>query len=259
MPRPASPAQSAASDPSLAERTAHAPQDPPERTYRSVSKSLNPYSSSASASSLSLWSGKKLLTGSQSRSALSSPRSLSPTSDTSSCYQSPPTNIRMPREDFAALYANSLMVGPFGTFAPTPMPTPRTPRSKAKISVEPLTPPAPLPSPDKGPKLSMKKVRRLMSRRSISSLDALADDHDGDQEDEPSPLETPLSYFDHARLSSEMDPHANRPDDIKVFVPDDGSDSPRIYTHFVVGDVWEERDISEVIPVLRSMKFAGKF
>lgn len=232
--------------------------DPAVPPYGSVAKSSDPYSPASSTSSLSLWRGKKILNGSVPRSEIPSPRSLSPTS---SCSQLPPTNIRIPNEDMAALYASPLMGGGgggyFSSVAPTPTPTPRTLKPSTKVPAEPSAQAAHAPSSSaKEPKLSIKRVRNLISRRSISSFDAMLDTGTGDHEQAASSLETPATDFDRQRQLP-PDPFGDRPN-LTVFVPDTGSNSPRIYTHFVVGDVWEECDINEAISVLRSLKFAGK-
>lgn len=250
MSRPTSPAHSVAGDVNL--------RDPAEPNSGSSSQSSSPSSPASSASSLSLWRGRKLWTGTLSRGDIASPRSLSPASSISSYSQYPPS-VRTPFDAYASTYPSPLAMtsatgGYFSAYmTPTPLQSPRTPRPQPKISTDCLTPLiSPVSPSEKLSMLSLRRVRKLMTRRSISSFDALSDGGAGDQDSSCTP-----DSADGSRMSMDSDISAGPPD-IKVIEPEDNPDAPRIYTHLLVGDVWEERDISDVIPALRSLRFAGR-
>lgn len=98
---------------------------------------------------------------------------------------------------------------------------------------------------------SLKKMKRLATRRSISSLDFLSTQDDSTQSESCSPPSLALSI--HGRSSESVV-------STEIVTPsgDESIERGRMAVARVIGDTWEPQDLDQVIPTLRSLKVSGK-
>lgn len=135
-------------------------------------------------------------------------------------------------------------------------PTPRTkpkpkPKAKAKGESRPTT-----AQPEGSVRLGFKKMKRLATRRSISSIDFLgAPPETQSQGSDPTASSSTLSVSEQTleRTRSIVSSGAS------TLSGDDEGEERAVRAHKVVGDVWEPQDLGQVIPALRSLKVSGKF
>lgn len=217
---------------------------PPTKTFLPSSIVIRRTAGSASGSDYS--------TSCSDLSSKGTSRSASPTAVRA---ELPRTNIRVPQTDLFELYPSSLgSVGYGGLLyaAPCP-PIPYKPK-KPKLKVPDNPPPQASQSPSsKSPKVSFRRMRMLMGRRSISSIDAVVESSQT-ASGGPAASTATLVADDHSQLSAESDATVEVPDPHPTSAADDPHRDGRIVTHRAFGDIWEEQDIDAVIPMLRSMR-----
>ncbi|THG95793.1 hypothetical protein EW026_g5925 [Hermanssonia centrifuga] len=127
----------------------------------------------------------------------------------------------------------------------------RRPKPKPKPKPVAKTP-SPSPVMEKSSKLSLKRVRLLGYRRSLTSSDFTNLGALAGMSDSASSTTTLVS---EGRKSNDYGSQERKSRDIP---PEDKDESDsRITTHHVVGNVWEEKDMSDVIPALRLLRVAG--
>ena len=132
-------------------------------------------------------------------------------------------------------------------FAVTFMPSYRH-KPKPKPKIAPHVEAASATHADRSLRIGFKRMRRLATRRSISSLDCFASP---DAESRQPPVqESSLLSVRGRSLESVANTVVSTP-------PGDEEDR-RIVAHKVVGDVWELQKVGEVIPALRSLKVSTK-
>lgn len=252
MPRAPSPCPSVAGSEETSADIVFAPMSPPEPD--AVSKPPLPSKlflpSSIVIRRAGSASGSDYSTSCSDLSSKATSRSASPTSTREGL---PPTNIRVPRTDLLDVYPSSLGFGYGGMLmSAAPCPVSYSKPKKPKLKVPADTPPPSSQSPSaKSPKVSFRRMRMLMGRRSISSIDAVVESSQT-ASGGPAASTATLVADDHSQLSAESDATVDVPE--PTAAADDHHRDGRIVTHRAIGDIWEEQDIDAVIPMLRSMR-----
>ena len=121
--------------------------------------------------------------------------------------------------------------------------------SKPKLRAKTGSESAPQSQTERSLRLPFKKMKRLGTRRSISSFDffASADAEPQDPTASSSTLSSSTSGMSSDGGMEVRTPSGDDPSEVRVVV-----------AHKVVGDVWEQQDLGQVIPALRSLRVSGK-
>lgn len=119
------------------------------------------------------------------------------------------------------------------------------PKAKATPPIEPV----PATQTDRSLRSGFKRVKRLATRRSISSLDIFASADAVNQR--PAVSTSALSSVNGQSSESIASTVVSTPSG-------DEGDEGRIVAHKIVGGIWEPQALGEVIPALRSLKVSGK-
>lgn len=98
----------------------------------------------------------------------------------------------------------------------------------------------------------LKKMKRLATRRSISSLELFSSSPSESSSQDSTASTSTLSSSKGRSLESVLDT------DEDTVAGDKTKRGRVVVTHRVVGDVWEPQDVQQIIPALRSMKVSGK-
>lgn len=222
-----------------------------------------PYGSSAFARSPSKLSPTSPLRsdGSSAKSSLSRPTSTSSSLRSSQSSHSRKANSQYHDDDMTpyGLMMASGAVAPGLAFSILPAcPTPPIPKRSAQAK-----PPASAPTPSPEPqgcsstassiRLGLQKMKRLATRRSISSLDFLHTQSDGTRSEDRSPSSLATLSVDGRSMESVVSSEIATPAG-----DEPGEAERRMAVAKVVGDVWEPQDLNQVIPALRSLKVSGK-
>ncbi|KAI0088805.1 hypothetical protein BDY19DRAFT_946052 [Irpex rosettiformis] len=278
-----SPSESAASHDRCSERMVFAPNDLDELEFSSVPTppSHSP-SSSGSSSSPPIWLSWKSSKSAHSRSDPSltkSTTSLQSEQSQKTFSSLAMTNIRIPSEPILDVHSPSVMSGslsPWAHGAPTPIVTPK--RSKPKVKPRSLSSASSTSDeylPEKTFKATtLRRMRQLVARKSISSLDAmLSGVSKSDPPHSPTTTFTSTSTSEQTTASparshtpSSFNANSNNFTDhlpaITITPSDTVHDSVDVEhtfsAHRIIHGVWKKQEISDVIPVLRSMRFGGK-
>ena len=189
--------------------------------------------------------------------------SLGPDSSSQASSSSQPSRSASSLSQYSSGSTSRTYDGPYG-YDPTPyslmgavpgfafnfMP-PRLPKTKPRAKAA-ASDASVAPSADSSLRSGFKRMKRLATRRSISSFDflssadaAAAPSASSAQQQQPYPADRGQSSESVASTV--------------VSTPsDDEQDTGRMVAHKVVGDVWEPQDLNAVIPALRSLKVSGR-
>ncbi|KAI0776363.1 hypothetical protein BC629DRAFT_1594875 [Irpex lacteus] len=281
-----SPSESTANDDRCSDRMVFAPRDPSEPDYGSSpsQNARSPTPSSSSSLSISpIWHSWKSSRSTRSHSEMSSIKSMSSLRSEESRDPSTPrpsmpkTNIRVPNEDMLAIYSSSMMAGSmamsaFATAAPTPLVMPKRSKPKAKqrslSSASTASEESTSEKPAKTP--TFKRIRQIVTRKSISSLDVVLNSTAKADTSHPSTNSTSTLVSNSAvtsparsrKSSLNVDNFTDHPPVITITPSDtldDDADEQGFSAHCNIDGVWKKQDINDVIPMLRSMKFGGKY
>ncbi|KAI0341494.1 hypothetical protein BDW22DRAFT_310243 [Trametopsis cervina] len=201
----------------------------------------------------SLWSSWKLSSGpsSSSDTPKRSKRSPSPSL--------PPTNIRVPQNDLLAFYPSSLVTGsPVFCGSPTPTHTKKPkPLSSSHSSSSIDSSEA---SSDKSSRFASlnKRVRTLVSRKSISSLEAMGGIGGRLHESHTTSTIYSTDSIPLSRITSRTHDGIEPPQIIISSGDSQLNVEHSIDAHLVIDGQWKRQDVREVIPALRSLRFGGK-